>query len=124
MSMIQLTSAVSVNELVDGLERLSTPDLEEIVSKVLALQAKRRASSLPKSETELLQKINQGIPINVQTRFDELNKKRSEETLTDAEHRELLVLIEEIEQADVQRINYLSQLAQLRNVSVRELIKQ
>ncbi|MGH7455208.1 MAG: hypothetical protein ACRENG_27885 [bacterium] len=45
-------------------------------------------------------KINQGPPPDIQQRFNELNRKRKAETITPEEHRELLSLIERIEQFD------------------------
>jgi hypothetical protein len=64
---------------------------------VLALRAKRRAPSLPGKETELLQKINQDLPVEMQQRFNLLTAKRRAETLTSEEYQELLDLVDEIE---------------------------
>ena len=44
--------------------------------------------------------------------------------LTATEHTELLTLIIEMEKFNVERVQYLTTLAQLRNVTVRELIQQ
>ena len=124
MLTIQVQSQVSLDELLHGVEQLSTPDFEHFVEQVLSIQAKRHAPSLPKAEAELLQKINRGIPLVVQERFDELNAKRRAETLTPAEHQELLKLIEQIEQTDAERVQYLAELARLRGVPIRMLMSQ
>lgn len=124
MPTIQVKSEVSLNELLNGVEQLSTPDLEYFVSRVLALQARRRVPSLPKNEAALLQEINRGVPPDIQQRFDALNEKRQAEILTPEEHQDLLDLIDHIEQIDVQRVEYMAQLAQLRSVSLREVMKQ
>jgi hypothetical protein len=100
------------------------PELEEFVAQALVVQAKRRAPSLSSEETTLLQKINRGLPPVLQTRFTELDAKRRAETLTPAEHRELLELIAKIEQFDVERVTALGELARLRKVSLRTLMKQ
>jgi hypothetical protein len=71
-----------------------------------------------KREAILLQKVNQSLPVATQQRFDDLNEKRRDETLTDEEHQELLALIEQIEENDVERVKDLGQLAQWRNVSL------
>ncbi len=107
-----------------GVEQLSTPDLEYLTSQVLAIRAKRRAPSLPRKEVELLQKINQGLPIELQQSLSMLTTKRRAETLTPAEQQELLTLIDEIEQRDAKRVEYLAELAQLRNVPLRVLMNQ
>jgi hypothetical protein len=77
-----------------------------------------------KREAILLQKVNQSLPVATQQRFDDLNEKRRDETLTDEEHQELLALIEQIEENDVERVKDLGQLAQWRNVSLSVLMKQ
>lgn len=124
MTVIEMKMEVSLPVLLKGVEQLSTPELENFVAEVLSIQAKRRAPSLPKEEAVLLQRVNQGLPVATQQRFDHLNEKRRDETLTDEEHQELLALIEQIEESDVQRVKYLGQLAQLRNVSLPVLMKQ
>lgn len=124
MTIIQMKQDVSLPVLLNSVEQLSTPELENFVAAVLSIQAKRRAPSLPKEEATLLQKINQGLPVATQQRFDYLNEKRRDETLTKEEHQELLTLIEQIEENDVECVKYLGQLAQWRNVSLSVLMKQ
>jgi hypothetical protein len=124
MTTIQIQSQVSLDELLTGVEQLSTPDLERFADQVLAVRARRRAPSLPQREAELLQKINQGLPATIQQRFDELTARRQAETLTNEEHRELLQIVEQIEQRDAQRITHLAELAQLRHVHIRTLMNQ
>jgi len=65
---------------------------------VIALQAQRKAFSLPQVEAQLLLKINQTIPSDTQKYYEELMAKREAETLTTEEHQELLHLNEQIEQ--------------------------
>ena len=62
MPTIELKAEVSVDALLAGVEQLPTPYLEDFVAKALAVQAKRRAKSLNKGESLLLEKINRGIP--------------------------------------------------------------
>ncbi|MFZ4659214.1 MAG: STAS/SEC14 domain-containing protein, partial [Caldilineaceae bacterium] len=87
MTVIEMKLEVSLPVLLKGVEQLSTPELENFVAEVLSIQAKRRAPSLSKEESILLQKINQGLPVATQQRFDDLNEKRRDETLTDEEHQ-------------------------------------
>lgn len=124
MATIQLQSQISLDALIGGVEQLSTPDLEWLTNQVLALRAKRRAPSLPHKEAELLQKINQGLPVEMQQRFHLLTAKRRAETLTPAEYQELLSLGDEIELRDAQRVEDLAELAQLRHIPLRLLMKQ
>jgi len=123
MSTISVQSEVSLTAMIRGVEQLSTPDLEQLVDRVLTVRARRRAPSLSRKETELLRKINQGLPVGIQQRFDELTAKRRAETLNPDEHQELLQVLDQIEHHDVKRLEALAELAQVRNVSIRVLMK-
>ncbi len=124
MSTIEVRSLVSLDELLNGVAQLDTPELEHFVSKVLTLRAKRIAPSLPREEAAWLQKINQGLPPDIQQRYDDLTAKRRAEALTREEHQELLGLIDRIERADAERALALTELAQLRNTSVPTLMTE
>ena len=115
---------MSIEELLDSAAQLDTPELEHLVSEVLALQAKRRAPGLSKDEAALLQKINQVLPPDVQQQYDTLIEKRQEETLTSDEHQELITMNDQIEEADAERVKDLVTLAQLRKVSITALMDE
>jgi len=121
---VEVRSRVTLDELLNGVAQLDTPALERFISQVLTLRAKRIAPSVPEEEAELLQQINQGLPLDVQQRYDELTAKRRAETLTPEEHQELLALVDRIEQADAERLRALTKLAQLRKVSVMTLMAE
>jgi hypothetical protein len=123
MPTVQVEIQLSSEKLLNAVEQLSLPDLEQFVSQVLALQAQRRANNLPQAEAELLLKINQGIPSDTQQYYDELMAKRQAEILTPEEHSELLHLTEQIENLQAQRMEYLVELARLRGISLTALMK-
>lgn len=126
MATVQVKSEISVelDEVLDGVAELDTPELERFLSQVSILLARRKAPSLPEREAELLRKINQGLPTALQQRYDELNAKVRANTITSSEHRELLQLVDQIELADAERMQHLIELAQLRALSVDELMNQ
>jgi hypothetical protein len=126
MSKVQVTShiEIDVDDMIKGVAQLEPNELEQVVNELLALQARQRAISLPKNETDLLEQINRGLPQTVRLRYDELTAKLQEETITPSEHEELLRLTDQIEQADVERLRTLIALAQLRQVSVDTLMDQ
>jgi len=126
MPSVQVTSRIEIDfeEVLQGIAQLRMKDLERFVDRVVALQAQRRAPSLPKQEAELLQKINQGLPPEVRKRYEELNDKLHEEAITPEEHQELLQLIDRLELADAERLRHLIELADIRNVSVDTLMSQ
>jgi peptide methionine sulfoxide reductase MsrA len=76
------------------------------------------------SELELLQKINQALPSELQQQYNDLSAKMRSQTITPNEHQDLLKLIDVVEQADGDRLQHLIQLSQLRNISLAELMKQ
>jgi hypothetical protein len=53
---IQVRSQVSLDELLNGMAQLETPELEHFIAQALTLRARRIAPSLRHGETRLLQK--------------------------------------------------------------------
>jgi hypothetical protein len=111
------------DELLKAVEQLSLPDLERLTQQVVKLRAQRRTRVLPHSEAELLIKINASIPPNLQTRCDALIAKRQAETLTPDEHQELIHLTDQIGELNVRRLEYLTELARLRQTSLTALME-
>lgn len=122
MSKVKVEVQLLSKDLLKAVEQLSQEDLEQFVSQVIELQAQRKATSLPKNEAELLRKINQGIPLDTQKVYNELIVKREAETLTVEEHQHLLLLTEQIEKLQAQRVQYLAELASIRGVSLTALM--
>ena len=124
MVAIPIEAQVTLDELLRAVSRLSSPDLDEFVQRVLLLQSQRRAPTLPEAEAELLLKINQGPPEDVWHRYRELVARRKQESLTSDEHEDLLHLSDEIDTRHTQRIECLAELARLRNTSLRQLMDE
>ena len=126
MLKVQVTSQIEIDldEVLKSVAQLEPNELEQVVNQLIALQARQRAVSLSTTETDLLQQINQGLPPTIRPRYEELNAKLHEETITPAEHEELLQLSDQIEQADAERLRHLIALAQLRHVSIDPLMDQ
>lgn len=79
-------------------------------------------TDLSNVEQRLWWQINRGLPEDTQARFTSLKEMRQTEALTAPEYDELLAITEQIEQRDVERLQALTELAQLRGVSVRALM--
>jgi len=126
MTTIHVKSEVQISfeQLLDGVAQLDTPTVEHLLSQVSLVLAQRKAPRLSKQESTLLQKINRGLPSTVQRRYDELQAKLQAETISADEHQELLKLIDEAELADATRLQALLELAQLRQVSLDEVMNQ
>lgn len=126
MTTLQLTSEIhiDINDLIGGIPQLDTLEIERLLSETSMILAQRKVSNLPARESYLLQKIGEGLSDDVQNRYDELQKKLLAEQLSPDEHQELLNLIDVVENADAERLKHLIELAQLRRLSLDELIRQ
>jgi uncharacterized protein YkwD len=114
---------VSTEQLLQAVERLPASELDAFVARVNALRARQKAPHLSESETTLLLAINRASRApDQQARFDELVAKRQGETISPAELDELIALTEAAEQRDVERLQALSDLAQLRGTTVPMLM--
>jgi hypothetical protein len=122
---IRLTPQVdlAIDDILVGVAELETPDLEQFLQKIGRLVARRKSPSLSERETVLLQAINQSSNIALQNRYLALSKKQNSGIVTDAEHEELLALIDKLEILQAKRLENLIELAQLRGISL-ELLMQ
>ena len=119
------TTELSTPEaLLEAAEELSNDDLDRFVDQVLTLRARRRAPCLPEKESELLLRINEGLPEETWRQYHELVAKRKAGTLTPEEHSVLIALTNQVEMAHAQRIGYISELAQLRGKTLREMMDE
>ncbi len=124
MPTVQVKANLSTDDLMQAVKQLGSSELEKFVWQIIALQAHRKAPSLSKNESELLLKINQGVPVDIQKRYDELIAKRQSETLTPDEYDELSRLTDQVEKLDAKRMEYLKELAHIRQTSLTELMEE
>lgn len=123
MSTIKVEVEFSSEDLLKAVGQLSQSDLRKFISQAIAIQAQRTTSSLMQRESELLLKINQGIPLDIQKDYNDLIAKRDAETLTNHEYKELLNLTQQIEKQQAQRIEHLAELASLKGISLNTLME-
>ena len=114
----------SMTTLFHEVERLDNRSLDTFISNIVSLRVRRSISDKQKQEAFLLEKINKSLSLQDSLRFKLLNQKHSEGNITEQEYAELSVLVEKIEKLNVNRLKYMTTLAQVRNVSVRELMNQ
>ncbi|MCP1381271.1 hypothetical protein [Runella salmonicolor] len=114
----------SVTTLFHEAERLDNRSLDAFIDDILSLRIRRETPDKQKEEAMLLKKINRSLPIEQIQRFRVLNQKRLEDDISEPEYAELLILLDKIEKLNVSRLKYLTSLARLRKVSVRELMNQ
>lgn len=114
MPVIQLKAELSFDQIANAVNQLSTSELQKLLSQ-LAVRPLYEEYRLSDAESELLMKINQGVPRDVQQRYSELIAKRDERTLTDEEYTELLQLTDRTELLDAERLGYLTELSGIQN---------
>jgi ERCC4-type nuclease len=114
---------MSLDELLKAANELDEPELDRLIHQVAVLRVSRKSQVLPDEEAQLLQQINQGIPTDLRAQYQVLRAKREAETLTAAEHQSLIKLSSQIEQIGAERLEALATLAQLRQVSLSELMQ-
>lgn len=126
MATIQITQdhAFPLDQVLAGISRLGTSDLEQFQQEVTLLLARRRGTPLQEQESLLLQKINNRVVPSVWQRYAELHLKMQAETITPAEHSELLVLTGQMEGANIEWLKSIVELARLRGTTPRLLLKQ
>jgi hypothetical protein len=107
-------TGIELNQLVENvLEKWSEPTLPS-------------GKKLNKNKEEvLLQKINNtGFPESFWIEYRDLIKKRQLETIEVEELAHLVKMSDRLEKANVQRMKYLIALAQIRDITVRDLMQQ
>jgi hypothetical protein len=66
----------TMQRMLTDVEQMSLSELEQFVSQVMAISARRKAPILSHTESELLLKINRGLPLEMRKRSQTLNAKR------------------------------------------------
>jgi len=108
MPTLHLEAQVSAKDLLRAVEQLPATELDQFVSDVLHLRARRVAPTLAGEESDLLEQINRGMAEDARRRYRELIDKRRDEALTPEEHAELLRLTDEEEARNVDRLRALA----------------
>lgn len=124
MPTVKIEAQISALDLLQAVQQLSQPELEQFIEQFLQFHAQKIAPSLSTKESELLIKINQDLPQELRHLYQILIDKRNQGTLTESEYQQLLESTEQVEKYQAQRLEYLTQLAQIRQISVTNLISQ
>jgi hypothetical protein len=119
-----MTTYSTLSTLYQEADRLDNQSLDAFIAQIMSMRLRREVSDSQKKEADLLKKINQSLSIPEINQFRFLNNKRVETGVSEQEQVELVRLLEKIEKLNVNRIKYLTHLARLRNISVRELMNQ
>ena len=124
MANLNPKNKLSTDTLLQAAANLNSNELENFVNQAILVRAKRRASNIRKQEAELLLEINRGLSPELQKRFDELAEKLAAENMTFNEREEFLTLTDQIEKQDAKRIGLLGKLAEIRQISIDDLMRE
>lgn len=114
-----------MKEILNDVSNMKTAALETFLKEVAHLLVQRKVKSISKRETELLLQINKPLlTAKSQFKYDLLYQKLKEETILAEEHTKLLRLIKKREKKGVERLAALIELAQLKKVAPKKLMKQ
>jgi hypothetical protein len=111
-----------IEGLVNSAGQLKLAQLEELISRLQELRQQRLVRRLPGDESELVDKVNNWLPADIQERLSPLITKRDAGTLPPQEQNELTVLLEKAKDAHTKRVEVLTELAAIRGTSLTALM--
>jgi hypothetical protein len=109
----------TAEQLLEAVKGLSSEELRRFLEGLRRWRREREEEALLREIWE-----NSQLPPEKQKRFNRLRRKLQEETISEAERKELLALWREVERRNVRRLEALIKLARRRGVTVRELMRQ
>ncbi len=118
-----MDNQITINELLKSVGQLSTLEFEEFFMKIQSLRAQKVPSNVNDEENKLLKQIKTGLLSPKQVRFEYLIARRDARSITEREYQELLKLTEEIERKDIDRLKRIAKLADLKNMSLPEVVR-
>lgn len=123
MSKITVQSEIDLQTLLTRLFQMKIYELESIAQELNALIVRKKHKTSKSQDAELLLSINECV-LNVEKlrKYKVLLQKLENETITEKENKISLNLVKEEEGLRNQRIGYMVQLAQLRQISLGELM--
>jgi len=117
-------SRLTPSKMLSDLKTLTARQLEKVVEHATLLRLQKQGTVLSDTESKLLKKINHGLAPEQISRLNCLQDRLRQGTLTKKEHRELLLLCDELERQGAARLQALMELAALRETTVGELMDE
>jgi hypothetical protein len=123
MPVVQVEAQLTPSDLLRAVEQLEVQDLDEFTRSVIALRAARVARPA-RDESALLEAAREAPESEVRRRVEQLIGRRQDERLTPEEHEELVRLTADMEALDVRRIEALAELAEVRGMTLRDVMQE
>jgi hypothetical protein len=125
MTKLQVQSEMNTQTLLLSIAQLPLNELESFVNELNRLLTRKKTEDIVKKDKILVSKINQtALPLPKIERCNVLLQQMEFASLTESEHQELMSLVEEEETLRVERVKYLIELAQLRNITLPQLMEK
>ena len=119
-----MNTQASTNQIMSAVQAMPLDELEKLVGDVLAVRAERIAPHITGEESKLLRKIQKTLPKEILQRMKALQVLRDSEKLSQNGYAELAVLIEKLEILHAERLKAVSDLAELRGITLQTVIRQ
>lgn len=114
---------ISNENLLNAVVSLPKNEFERLIAHAKRLRNKSSENKAGK-EVRLIKKVNEATLTEEEyRRFYELIEKRRDENISNDELEELLELTDKSEELNVKRLKYLVEIAQIRNKSLREVMR-
>lgn len=118
------TIEITGQDLLDVIKRMAPDEFDAFIEQALSLRPQHKSTALSPRESKLIARINRGLPEEFSKRSVQLRRRLKKNVLTDDERQELIDLTNEAESRDADRAAALLELAKLRRVPLRTLMKQ
>ena len=112
---------VGFDELIQSVARLNAFELNNFLNRLNQATAHQQSTQ---EEKKLLKDIKEIVPASVVRRFKQLQTKQHNNTITEKEASEILLLTDFIEEKSAERVVLLSLLAKIQGIAITDLAKQ
>ncbi len=118
------TIEITRENLLEAVRQMSPGEFDAFIERAMRMRSPAKAATLSAEESRLIERINRGLSAELSRRLAELTRRRKDGRLSAEEHDELLKLSHGAETQDADRAAALLELAKLRRVPLRSLMKQ
>jgi hypothetical protein len=112
------------DDLVQRVSSLNNTDLMFFFEQLNVKISGQKVFATQSEEVILLKQIKTIIPVSVVRRFKTLQTKQHNNSISEKEQEEILMITNFIEEKSATRVELLATLAQIRQISLAELLKQ
>ena len=124
MTKLQVQAEMNAQSLLMTVAQLPLNELEQFIHELNRLLTRKKSEEIVQKDKRLISKINQtALSLPKIERCNALILQMEFATLTETEHQELMLLVEEEEKLRAERVKYLIELAQLRNLTLPQLME-